>query len=98
MPEFRYRCSALHRSRVSPTAARSLRARYVSPSSVSMCRGLVGSDEAALAQGTERLIDPAQGDAAHQSLELLTGTQGPSGQQVENVFLCGGSAAPRGLM
>ena len=39
MSAFRYRGSALQRSRVSPTAARSLRAKYVSPSSVSMCRG-----------------------------------------------------------
>ena len=35
----------------------------------------------------EDLVDPARGDAPHQLSELLTGAQGPGGQQDENVLL-----------
>ena len=50
-------------------------------------QGAVLSHQAVLPEGMEHLIDPAQGDAAHQSSELLSGAQGPGSQQVEGFLL-----------
>ena len=37
-------------------------------------------------EGTEHLVDPARGYAAHQSGQLFPGAQGPGGQQVQSIL------------
>ena len=49
--------------------------------------GSVLQRQFAFTEGTEHLVDPAQGDAVHQSGQLLPAAPGPGGQQVEDVLL-----------